>query len=35
MTVRTFLLDDHTMFREGLLSILPRGHRGGRALFHG
>jgi DNA-binding NarL/FixJ family response regulator len=22
MTVRTFLLDDHTMFREGLLSIL-------------
>jgi DNA-binding NarL/FixJ family response regulator len=31
-SVRVTIIDDHTMFREGLLSLLPRGRRGGRQL---
>jgi DNA-binding NarL/FixJ family response regulator len=33
MTVRTFLVDDHTMFREGLLSILS-SHEGIEVVGH-
>jgi DNA-binding NarL/FixJ family response regulator len=33
MTVRTILLDDHTMFREGLLSILA-SHEGIEVVGH-